>query len=170
MLRLCPQPTPFSIPESLRAFLLEDFMEYGTGGGIAAGSFLPCDTVWSITEGTDRDPIGFAWIAEHKGQYCVEGHHFVIAVFPEYQGSGVGTFALTEIERYARDTGLTALHAQVNFNQPEGGLRVRRWLLRHGFAVVREDATKLRERYASLDDDAYIRECVVAVPFRKTLA
>ena len=163
-MHLHPIPPPFAIPEDLREVLASQVLAYGTGGGI--GQNLPCCAAWSIRNDCSA-PIGYAWFTEH-GPEDQKALHVSIAVLPQHQAKGTGTFALTELEREARQLGFQKLQCQVNSNRPDGGQRVRRWLLAQGYVVSR-DAIRIPDAYKCMPDDQFAISYPGVVYFYKSV-
>lgn len=157
------QNVPCVIEPELRVLLETHVREYGTGGGV--GDTLSATAVWRLTSDVGAETLGFAWLSEGKSDYMPRGQYVVIAVYPRLQGGGTGRAALRQIEKEAaKDLGLRELLAQVNNTDPQTGLRVRQWLLKEGYSVIREE-----DRYGEIPDDQYIVRNPMPLVFRKPL-
>jgi len=163
-MQFCSEPVPFPIPSDLRTLLGSYVLEFGTGGGI--GEHLPGILVWSIrAEG--GSVLGYAWLAEHRDPSVPEGYHVNLAVFPERQHKGAGSFALEQVEQHATAMLLRELLCQVNSNKPETGAWVRQWLLRRGYAVLRN--VEADSPLATLPDSEFVLQYWRPLYFRKPL-
>jgi hypothetical protein len=79
---------------------------------------------------------------------------------------------MTFLENEARRTQITALHAQVNNNLPETGLRVRMWLLRRGFELSKDSIDRRQQSamWSRVSIGEYIERCPYPMFFHKKLS
>lgn len=151
-MRLQEQAVPYHIPADLHALLCDNPLEYGTGGGIS--EHLPCCAVWVV--GDDANLVlGYAWLTEHRAETGGVELHANIAILPAHQDYGVGTFAISGLEAEASFRGAATVYCQVNSARPDRGQRVRRWLLRQGYQVLRSRSGNIPEGYRSLPDEDF---------------
>jgi N-acetylglutamate synthase-like GNAT family acetyltransferase len=90
----------------------------------AEGDLLPND--WWRAE-VDGTVAGYGWLDSVWGDAEI-----LLAVAPEHQGSGVGTFILDSLQREAKAQGLNYLSNVVRPTHPDRE-RVTAWLLARGF-------------------------------------
>lgn len=154
------QDAPFMITDDLRHLLSLYPNEFGVANGV--GAQLPADHYWIAV---DNDaPVGYAWTAiKNNG---VAGTHVNLIVSPASQGRGVGGRLLSAVELFMAAAGVSTMHAQVNSNQPQSGLRMRRLLLKQGYIVVRD---VLGQDYGKQTDEQIIANEPSPVFFTKRL-
>jgi N-acetylglutamate synthase-like GNAT family acetyltransferase len=163
--RLVRLPTPLVVTTELREFMLSYPLEYGTGAGI--GETLRADHAWQVV-GDGDTVMGYAWTTMMAGIGMPRGLYLNMAIFPPYQGRGVGIRTLAAVEHEMRGHGVPELYMQVNSTRPETGFRVRRWLLKSGYTLAARDETFGR-LYEKCTDEEYVLRCATAVHLRKSL-
>ncbi len=140
-MKLVAQPLPL-LPQRLKVFLETHRHEYGTARDVGTNMPPSTQSLWSIENDTGVC-TGYSWLDDHLNRRWNPGWFWSAAVFEEHQGQGCGSFALLEIERELRKMHIAVIRTQVNNNEPESGLRVRRWLLANGY-VPEVEASDLR--------------------------
>jgi len=103
-------------------------------GQLAAGEQVPGEW-WRVEE--DGETVGYGWLEVVWGDAEI-----LLAVAPDAQGKGVGTFVLEHLEREANERGLNYLTNVVRPTHPEAG-KVTAWLQKRGFKAS-EDGRLLR--------------------------
>jgi GNAT superfamily N-acetyltransferase len=91
-----------------------------TAGDVLAGQ-------WWRAEGDDRRVVGYGWMDCNWGD-----GEILIAVDPEWQARGAGTFILERLRAEAAQRGVNYVYNIVPDRHPDGD-RVEAWLKRHGF-------------------------------------
>lgn len=135
-LKLESQCAPFKIPDELRMILKEYHVEMGTPSEIE--QHLPAKYFW-VAENGKNEVCGYVWVN------AKENNHFLnLAVPTGMQKQGVGNFLLESAEKELTAIGIKEIHAQVNSNQPNSGLRIRRMLLRNNWKLIRDKKSKRR--------------------------
>jgi len=105
-------------------------------GPFAAGDPLPGDW-WHVTDGDQI--VGYGWMD------CTWGDaEMLLAVAPEAQGRGVGTFILDRLEQEAAGRGVNYLHNLVRTTHPDRE-RITAWLRGRRFEPEHDD-DRLRRR------------------------
>lgn len=98
------------------------------------GSAAPGDW-WRVER--EGEVVGYGWMDVVWGDAEI-----LLAVAPEAQGSGVGTFILEKLEEEARSRGLNHIYNTVRPTHPERQ-KIMGWLTKRGFAG-RGDHEQLR--------------------------
>ncbi len=102
--------------------------------GRREGDLLP-DEWWRVEDG--GAVVGYGWMDESWGEAQI-----LLAVDPQAQRRGVGTFILDQLEREALKRGFRYLTNVVPPTHPNGPA-VTEWLEKHGFRAS-EDGRELR--------------------------
>lgn len=131
--------------------------------------FADTTDVWRIEAPEDKE-CGYAWWSPR--QNAPTERDITIAVFDQFAWSGAGSQALTILEKEARQAGISALHAQVNNNEPCTGLRVRRWLLKRGFELSEDSIKQHADSYGwrRYPLGEYVERCSFPMFFYKKLS
>lgn len=101
---------------------------------VATGTTAPGDW-WRVER--EGEVVGYGWMDVVWGDAEI-----LLAVRPEEQGSGVGTYILERLEEEARRRGLNHIYNTVRPTHPERQ-KIMGWLSRRGFAG-RGDHEQLR--------------------------
>lgn len=136
-LKLESQCAPFKIPDELRMILKEYPVEMGTPPEI--GQLLPAKYFW-VAENGENEVCGYVWVNEKENN----NHSLNLAVPTGMQKQGVGKFLLESAEKELTVIGITEIHAQVNSNQPDSGLIIRKMLMRNKWSLIRDNISKRR--------------------------
>ncbi len=104
----------------------------------ASGSSLPGDW-WAVTD-PGGDVVGYGWLDSTWGGDA----EIVLAVAPDAQGRGVGSFVLDHLEAEAAQRGMNYVYNTVRTTHPDRD-RVHDWLAVRGYRGSDSDAA-LRKR------------------------
>ena len=158
---------PFTPPPILQAHLKKYLSEYGAGER-AHLPFPDSFTVWTI-ENENAEVCGFAWWGPPRED--PRARDISLAVFDDHASQHAGSFAMRFLEDEARRAGITALCAQVNTTEDETGLKVRKWLVKLGFAFAKESILHHAEFTTRTGEstDAFLARWARPVFFRKDM-
>ena len=113
-------------------------------GSLSIGSHRPGDLLpgewWRVEDGTEV--VGYGWMDTNWGDAEI-----LLAVHPQREGQGIGSFILDRLEDEARARGLNHLHNVVPASHPRREA-VSRWLQKRRFQPS-EDGQDLRRVVAS---------------------
>jgi GNAT superfamily N-acetyltransferase len=103
-------------------------------GVFSLGPFQPGDVVpgdwWRVESG--GEVVGYGWMDHAWGDAEI-----LLAVSPDRQDQGAGTFILDRLEDEAAERGINYLYNVVPESHPDRA-RLERWLLRRGFVASQE--------------------------------
>ena len=115
----------------------------------ASASGLPGDW-WAVTD-DGGTVVGYGWLDSTWGGDA----EILLAVAPEAQGSGVGSFVLEHLEAEASRRGMNYVYNTVRATHPDRD-RVHDWLAGRGYRGSDSD-TALRKRVEAVDGAATAR-------------
>ena len=103
-------------------------------GSATEGDLVPGEW-WRVVE--DGRTVGFGWL-----DVCWGDAEILMAVEPEAQGKGVGSYLLTQLDKEARKRGLRYMYNVVRPTHPDAE-KLAAWLEERGFAA-RSDGSHFR--------------------------
>ena len=110
----------------------------------ADGQIVPGDW-WRVEQ--DGHVVGYGWMDHAWGDAEV-----LLAVAPDSQAHGIGTFILDRLEAEAATRGINYLYNVIPAGHPRKG-HLKHWLMRRGFASS-HDGSLLKRPVLSPDDES----------------
>jgi len=159
-MRFTPITHPFTPTERLQEHCRQYLYEYATFGR----EVLPWpESVigWQMTD-DEGNEAGFLWLQPDK-EGAANVRFRMMAVYDEYARRGFADAAHRFVESQLPRLGIDTLRVQVNTNRPRGR-RVRAWLLKKGFRVIRREE---HAEFAHLPEDVYAANCTKPLKFEK---